>query len=211
MNKVNLYSNKGTKLEVVSLPKEFGEKVNLKLLAQAIRVFETKSHVGLAKTKTRAEVNRTKRKWYKQKGTGGARHGARSAPIFVGGGVAHGPKPVKKRLSLPKKMAKKALLTAFSAKRQEGEICLVKDLGKLAKTSQACLLGQKVRQIMDKPKAKISFVLAKKDYPVLARVFRNLENSQVLPWEDLNAYQVFFAGILAIDKATLIKAKKKEK
>lgn len=211
MNKVNLYSNKGTKLEVVSLPKEFGEKVNLKLLAQAIRVFETKSHVGLAKTKTRAEVNRTKRKWYKQKGTGGARHGARSAPIFVGGGVAHGPKPIKKRLSLPKKMAKKALLAAFSAKRQEGEICLVKDLGKLGKTSQACLLLQKVRQIMDKPKAKISFVLAKKDYPVLARVFRNLENSQVLSWEDLNAYQVFFAGILLIDKTILIKKKREKK
>ena len=93
MLKTKTYSLKGTKLKETSLPKEFGQKENLPLLAQAVRVYEERSHIGFAKTKTRAEVNRTTKKVYKQKGTGGARHGARSAPIYVGGGTAHGPNP----------------------------------------------------------------------------------------------------------------------
>ena len=64
MLKAKTYSLKGTKLEDFSLPKEFGEKENLPLLAQAVRVYEERSHIGFAKTKTRTEVNRTTKKIY---------------------------------------------------------------------------------------------------------------------------------------------------
>jgi len=79
-----------------SLPKGFDLKKAEKLLVQIVRVFEDRTHFGLNKVKTRSEVNKTRKKLYKQKGTGGARHGAKSAHIFVGGGVAHGPKGEKR-------------------------------------------------------------------------------------------------------------------
>jgi len=95
--------NKGAKAGGVILPKEFGIKVNPLLLAQAIYVYEDRAHVGLRKTKTRSEVERTTKKVYRQKGTGGARHGSRRAPIFVGGGVALGPRPLKREVLLNQK------------------------------------------------------------------------------------------------------------
>src|SRR3972149_10400244 len=122
MLKVNTYSLKGTKLTPTSLPKAWETAVNLNLLAQAIHVYEDRSHNALAKAQTRAEVERTKKKWYRQKGTGGARHGAKSAPIFVGGGVAHGPRPVKRELTLPKKMARQAFSVALTLKAKEGKV-----------------------------------------------------------------------------------------
>ena len=69
--KVTIFSAKGVKTGQMMLPKEFREKINLALLAQAIRVYGDRAHIGLAKTQTRSEVNRTKRKLYKQKGTDG--------------------------------------------------------------------------------------------------------------------------------------------
>ena len=67
-------SGKSTELEVAKAV--FGEKPNTSLLAQALRVYQLNQRQGTAKVKTRSEVARTKKKWYKQKGTGGARHGA---------------------------------------------------------------------------------------------------------------------------------------
>src|SRR3972149_10697830 len=104
MLKVNSYSTKGTKLAAVTLPKDWEEKMNLALLSQVMHVYQDRLHIGLAKAKTRGEVNRTTKKWYAQKHTGGARHGARSAPIFVGGGVAHGPRPLRRELNLSDRM-----------------------------------------------------------------------------------------------------------
>src|SRR5579884_516617 len=79
----------------ITLPKEiFGAKVNPQLMSQAVRVYLANQRQGNAATKTRGEINMTTAKWYRQKGTGRARHGAKSAPIFVKGGVAHGPQPV---------------------------------------------------------------------------------------------------------------------
>jgi len=202
MLKVNTYSIKGTKLTPVSLPKEFGAKVNLPLLAQAIRVYEERSHIGLAKTKTRAEINRTKKKWYRQKGTGGARHGARSAPIFVGGGVAHGPKPVRRELKLPDKMRKMALSVALSLKAKEGQIAAVDGLAKITKTNAVATLIKKFKEAK-----KFTFILSEKNLAV-RKFLRNLENVGAVPYKNLNAYQVFFGGTLIFDREIFTKQKK---
>lgn len=193
MLKVPTYSVKGTKLVETVLPKEFGEKPNLKFLAQAIRVYEERSHTGLAKTKTRAEVNRTKKKWYRQKGTGGARHGAKSAPIFVGGGVAHGPKPIRRELTLPKKMVKKALAQALSAKFVNKEIVVANGVEKFTKTRE-------VKAFLDKiGKAKsYTFVLAERNL-LKKRFLRNLPSVEIIPHQNLNAFNVFFGGMLIFD------------
>ena len=110
--------------------------INKILLTQAIRVYTARRHPGLSKVKTRGEVIASTRKIYRQKGTGQARHGAISAPIFVGGGVAHGPKGVKRQLSLPKKMRRKALSIALSVKAKEGNLLVVEGISKLKKNKR---------------------------------------------------------------------------
>lgn len=198
MLKVNTYSAKGTKLGLINLPKAWEAKENLNLLAQAIRVYEDRAHVGLVKTKTRAEVNRTKKKWYKQKGTGGARHGAKSAPIFVGGGVAHGPRAVKRELSLSKAMTKKALSVAISLKVKKGEVAVVDGLGKFTKTKE-------VGKLLAKIAAKRATFITADAVPSSTKVFKNIKGIKLVPYKDLNPYRVLFGGILIFDKAIFTK------
>jgi len=83
---------------------------------------------GTHNTKTRGEVRGTTAKWYRQKGTGRARHGNRKAPLFVGGGVAHGPKPRSYRQKMPRKMRRLALRSALSAKAAAEQIIVLDDL-----------------------------------------------------------------------------------
>jgi len=198
MLKINIYSIKGTKLEALSLPKDFSEKINLTLLAQAIRVYEEKAHPGLAKAKTRAEVNRTKKKWYRQKGTGGARHGAKSAPIFVGGGAAHGPRPIRRELVLPEKMKRRALKVALSMKMERKEIMAIDGLSKINKTKD--IQGFMKKLTKDFPEIKkFTFVLSE-DSLEIKRALKNLENVSILSYRNLNAYTVFYGGMLVLDK-----------
>lgn len=203
MNKLSLYTAKGVKGQGVSLPKKFSERQNPILLAQAIRVYESEKHPGLSRTKTRAEVAISKAKIWRQKGTGRARHGARSAPIFVGGGTAHGPKGVKRRLTLPKKMRKNALNIALSQKANVGKLVVVSGLSSLKKTKDAANLLNKIAR-NEKYKEGIKFTLGLKDGDNQARLaLRNLKNVSVVRFSDLNAHSVYFGGVIVIDKEAL--------
>ena len=204
MLKAKTYSLKGIRLEDISLPKEFGEKENLSLLAQAVRVYEERSHIGLAKTKTRSEVNRTTKKVYKQKGTGGARHGARSAPIYVGGGTAHGPKPVRRVLSLPKKMTKLALSQALSAKLSQKQVFAVSGIDKLAKTNDAGDFLSRISQAEAIKSKKFTFILSGKNISA-KRYLKNLEGIKVDIYRDLNVFNVLFGGTLIFDSQIFAK------
>ena len=106
----------GDQVGTVDLPADIFEvEVNVGLMHQAYVRQMANKRAGTHKTKSRSEINLTKAKWYRQKGTGRARHGARSAPIFVGGGVAHGPRPRKYTKDMPRKMRRQALRCALSA------------------------------------------------------------------------------------------------
>lgn len=135
---VDVYGLDGKVAGKISLPKEiFGEEINKKLIAQAVRVYQANKRQGNASTKTRGEVEGSTRKIYRQKGTGNARHGSVRAPIFVKGGIVHGPKPRDFSLELPKKMRRKALFSALSGKLQDGEIKILSGLEKIEpKTKQ---------------------------------------------------------------------------
>ena len=198
MLKTKTYSLKGTKLEDISLPKEFGEKENLPLLAQAVRVYEERSHIGFAKTKTRSEVNRTTKKIYKQKGTGGARHGARSAPIYVGGGTAHGPKPIRRVLTLSKKMTKLALSQALSSKLSQKQVFVINGIEKLAKTKEVGDFLKKISKIEGIKSKKFTFILSEKNIPA-KRYLKNLEGVKIDVYKDLNVFNVLFGGTLIFD------------
>ncbi|MBI4058057.1 50S ribosomal protein L4 [Candidatus Microgenomates bacterium] len=127
MKQVTLYSATGkSSTSKVTLPEElFGQKVNTQLLAQAYHVYETRTHKGTHKTKTRGKIRGTTAKMYRQKGTGRARHGTKKAPIFVGGGIAFGPTGVKRVRVLPQKIARAALASALSDKFAGGSIMVV--------------------------------------------------------------------------------------
>lgn len=198
MFKAKTYSLKGIKLTDFSLPKEFGEKENLALLAQAIRVYEERSHIGFAKTKTRTEVNRTTKKIYKQKGTGGARHGARSAPIYVGGGTAHGPKPIRRVLTLPKKMTKLALSQALSRKLSQKQVIIVSGIDRLAKTGEARDFLKKIAKAEAIKSKKFTFILSEKNIST-KRYLKNLEGVKIEIYKDLNVFGVLFGGTLIFD------------
>ena len=92
------------------------EDIRKDLLHRTVRWQLAKRQAGTHKTKTRSEVARTTKKSIRQKGSGGARHGSRNAPIFVGGGTAHGPRVRSHAHDLPKKVRKLALAHALSSK-----------------------------------------------------------------------------------------------
>ena len=195
MAKITIYSvnTKATKEAV--LPKNFVGEVNLGLLAQALHVYRARKHFGLSKTKTRSEVNRTTKKWFKQKGTGRARHGARSAPIFVGGSKAHGPKGVKRELTLPTQMQRRALVSAMTTKVKAGKVCGVVGLGDIKKTKEAAELITKVSA----ESKRFLLVISEKNYDV-KKFFVNIANMKIVRGENLNAYDVYFGGKIILDE-----------
>jgi len=138
--RVNVYTISGKKSGTTTLPKEiFGKEVSEKLLAQAVRVYLANKRQAPAKTKSRGEIKTSKRKIWRQKGTGRARHGSRNAPIFVKGGVAHGPRGNQNfSLKMPKKMKRAALLGALTNKADDKKIFVIEDFTKIKpKTKEA--------------------------------------------------------------------------
>src|SRR5215470_839572 len=119
----------GDEVSNVELPAEiFEAKINIGLMHQYVVMQQANARLGTHKAKRRGEINRTHAKWYRQKGTGRARHGNRAAPIFVGGGRAHGPIPHKYTKHMPQKMRHAELRSALSALLRDGQIVVVNDI-----------------------------------------------------------------------------------
>ena len=181
------------KVTEFKLPKEFKVKPNLGLLAQAFRVYEESGHVGLRNTKTRAEVIKTGKKLYKQKGTGGARHGSRRAPIFVGGGVAHGPRPIRRILTLPSKIKALAKSMAFAFKSEAKEVVLATGFATLAKTKE-------VKDFMVKQAGtRFTFLIAEKNKDAIKKV-RNVKGATAILFKNANVKDILSGGTLILDK-----------
>ena len=116
----------GQKVGTVELPARIFEvNINRDLMHQTLVRQLANARRGTHKAKTRGEVNLSTAKWYRQKGTGRARHGSKSAPILVGGGVAHGPRPRSYRKDMPRKMRREALRSALTAKAGNGDIVVL--------------------------------------------------------------------------------------
>lgn len=198
----NIINTQGKTTGRINLPDEmFRLKINPELLAQAVRVYMANKHQASAKVKTRGEVKGSTRKIWRQKGTGRARHGDRYAPIFVGGGVAHGPKGEKKaKLKLSKKMKRKALFTALSQKIKDNQMLVVEGLEKLEPKTK--IMNKAVISLVKKvktPSNKATIVLTKEAESV-RRGARNLKSVDLLSATQLNAYQVINAGLLLVTK-----------
>jgi len=206
MNKIEVYTIDANKKGDILTPSDFKEKLNLRLLSQAIRVYQDRMHPGLNKTKTRGEVRISTRKIYRQKGTGFARHGAKSAPIFVGGGIAHGPTGIKRILTLSSKMRKKSLAIALASKLESGDIIAVDSLKSFKKTKEVAKFIDKISKKLKKVNRITTFVVDQnpKDYFFL----KNIKNATIKSFKDLNAYDVYYGGLILFDKGIFEKGEK---
>ncbi len=119
----------GREVSQIDLPPDiFEAKINVGLMHQAFVRQMANARQGSHSTRSRGEIRATGAKWYRQKGTGRARHGAQSAPIFVGGGLAHGPKPRDYTKRMPKKMRRGAIRSTLSALARDDQLILVDKL-----------------------------------------------------------------------------------
>jgi len=133
-----IYDMKKMKVGEIDLPDEvFNVPVKEGLIHQAVCAHLSNCRQGNASTKTRAEVQGTGKKPYKQKGTGRARHGSLRSPIFVGGGVTFGPRPRDWRIELPKKQKKAAMRMALTVKNKDGQFFVIDEfISKKGKTKE---------------------------------------------------------------------------
>lgn len=200
MPKLDILTIQGVKSGKIDLPKEiFAAKINPELMAQAVRVYLANQRRAKAKVKDRSEVAGSRRKIWRQKGTGRARHGDRYAPIFVGGGVAHGPTGKENyQLKMSKKMKKGALFSALTSKLKDKEILVVKGLGKIEpKTKKAVDALQKIarNEKWEVGRGKLTIVLPGMIENVM-RSGRNIPNLRLIQASQLNIYEVLNGGRL---------------
>ena len=165
------------------------------ILHRVVRWQRNNAQAGTHKVKTRSEVSFSSRKIYRQKGTGGARHGARSAPIFRSGGIYKGPTPRSHSHELPKKVRKLGLKMALSVKAKTGALVIIEDSASDGKTSslakQIKSLGWKRTLVIDGKKVNAEF----------AQAARNINGLDILPSIGANVYDILKRDTLVITKA----------
>lgn len=202
---VDVYGLDGKVAGKLTLPEEiFGDKVNKTLLAQAVRVYLANKRQGNASTKTRGEVDGSTRKIYRQKGTGRARHGSIRAPIFVKGGIVFGPKPRDFGLLLPKKMKRKALFSALSAKLRDGEVKVLSGLESMEPKTKQFVMAMKNLGLAEK---KLLLVMTD-DLQSVRRASKNVQKVSSTAFKRLNAYDVLNNNQVLVMKDAVEEMKK---
>jgi large subunit ribosomal protein L4 len=176
----------------------FGIEPNMDVLHQVVTAQLAAARKGTAKTKTRSEVRGGGRKPWRQKGLGRARHGSIRSPIWVGGGIAHGPQPRDYAQRTPKKMKRLALCSALSARASEEAIRVVDDIDWAApKTKQAVSL----LEAMDAT-GKTLVVLTQLDGSA-AKSFRNIADVRLVEPGHLTAYDVLWSDRVVFTSHTV--------
>lgn len=173
----------------------FGLEPRADILHRVVRWQRNNAQAGTHKVKTRREVSYSTKKIYRQKGTGGARHGARSAPIFRSGGIYKGPTPRSHGHELTKKFRKLGLRHALSAKAKAGALVIIDDAMSDGKTAalakQVKSLGWKRALIIDGATVNENFLQAA----------RNIEGLDIMPTMGANVYDILKRDTLVITKA----------
>lgn len=138
MAQLALYDNSGQKVgQIDAAANIFGAALNRDLVHQAVMVVDAHRNRKAGRAKTRGEVSMTTAKMYRQKGLGRARHGARSAPTFVGGGTAFPPQGNRRVLAMPKKARQAALYSALSSLARHGKVLVIQELAFAAPRTKA--------------------------------------------------------------------------
>ena len=189
--KLSVYDVKGKVAESINLPAEiFGVKINKSLMTQAVRVYLANQRRGTLSTKSRGEVKISTRKIYRQKGTGRARHGAASAPIFVGGGIAFGPKPRDFSLKLNQTMRRVALFSALTAKLKDGEIKIISGLEKIEPKTSKMADVIKALELNGKKSQVLLIMPSGNTFANVIKAGRNIQGVTVNSANLINTYEV---------------------
>jgi large subunit ribosomal protein L4 len=194
--KLNVIKLDGGKAGSVELTEDiFGLDPRADILQRVVRWQRNKAQAGTHKVKTRSETSYSKKKIYRQKGTGGARHGDRNAPIFRKGGIYKGPTPRSHGHDLPKKVRQLGLKHALSSKAKEGSLVILDNATTDGKTSalakQVKDLGWKRTLVIDGSDVNEQFATAA----------RNIEGLDILPTMGANVYDILKRDTLVITKA----------
>jgi large subunit ribosomal protein L4 len=173
----------------------FGLEPRADILHRIVRWQRARAQAGTHATLGRSEVSYSTKKIYKQKGTGGARHGSRKAPIFRKGGIYKGPTPRSHAFDLPKKVRQLGLKLALSAKAKTGALVVIDEATSNGKTSvlakQVKDLGWKRALIIDGASVNETF----------AQAARNIDGLDILPSVGANVYDILKRDTLVITKA----------
>lgn len=155
------------------------------LIHEAAVMYLANRRSGTASTQSRGEVNKSTKKPWKQKGTGNARAGRASSPLWIGGGVAHGPRPRDYSYQIPKKMKKLSLYSSMARKLRDNEVVVVDQIKlDVPKTKGAA-------ELLEKLNVKSSALLVTKNNDsVLTRAIRNIPKVATTTVGDLNTLDV---------------------
>ena len=176
----------------------FGLDPRADILHRVVRWQRNKAQAGTHKVKTRMETSYSTKKIYKQKGTGGARHGDRNAPIFRKGGIYKGPTPRSHAHDLPKKFRQLGLKHALSAKAAEGNL-VVLDVASMD-TPKTAALARQIKNLGWKRALIIDGATLDENFAMAAR---NIEGLDVLPSMGANVYDILKRDTLVITRAGL--------
>ena len=185
MLELNVYDMTGSKVDSMTIDEAaLGGTVNRPLLRQAVLMYQASRRAGTASTKTRGEINGSRKKPFRQKGTGRARQGSWLAPQHRGGGVPHGPHPRDFRYSIPKKARIVALKSAYLDKLQSGTRVLDQLQLEAPKTKQ-------IAQLLQKLDIKGTCLIATltTSEPLLKSI-RNIPGVEIKRVRDINAYDL---------------------
>ena len=173
----------------------FGLDPRVDILHRVVRWQRNKAQAGTHKVKTRSETSYSRKKIYRQKGTGGARHGDRNAPIFRKGGVYKGPTPRSHAHHLPKKVRTLGLKYALSAKAKEGALVILDKATASGKTSE---LAKQVKELGWEKALVIDGAEVNGDF---AKAAKNIEGLDILPTIGANVYDILKRDTLVLTKA----------
>ena len=176
----------------------FGLEPRADILHRMVNYQLAKRQAGTHATKGRSDIKATKKKMYRQKGTGSARHGAKSAPQFKGGGVAMGPKPRSHAIDLPKKVRALALKHALSSKAKASELIVLEDAKADAPKTKGVRdtlknLGLTSALIIDGAEVDTNLSLA----------IRSIPNVDLLPVQGINVYDILRRDKLVLTKSAV--------
>lgn len=194
--KTDIYNTDGKKAGSIDLPENiFGVTWNDSLMHQVVTSMMGNARTPVAHTKTRGEVRGGGRKPWRQKGTGRARHGSIRSPIWIGGGVTHGPRNDKSFVRrIPKKMRAKALFMALSKKFADGEVILIDRFAiespKTATAKKALAMIGKDHEALTTKRRNAALIAFPELTAALVKSFRNIGNVEYDAVRNLNPMSV---------------------
>jgi large subunit ribosomal protein L4 len=162
----------------------FGAEVNEAIIYDVVKMQMASKRSGTASTKTRSDVSGGGKKPWRQKGTGRARAGTTRSPIWRGGGIVFGPHPRDYSYSIPKKVRKKAIISALSMKFKENKMLILKDFP-MEKISTRIFKG-----VFDLFSLKKALFVLDDDNVFLLKSSRNIKNVKMIRSEGINVYDI---------------------